>query len=37
MESILLGHIYHMINNNYITGHTVKNKIIARHMTQKSQ
>jgi len=25
MESILLGHIYHMINNDSITGYTVKN------------
>jgi len=24
-DSILLGHIYHMINNDSITGHTVKN------------
>ena len=23
-ESILLGHIYHMINDDCITGHTVK-------------
>ena len=25
MESILLGHIYHMNSNDFITGHTVKN------------
>ena len=28
MESILLGHVYHMINNDSITGHTVNNKMI---------
>jgi hypothetical protein len=25
MESILLGHIYHMINNDSSTGHIIKN------------
>jgi len=25
MESILIGHIYHMINNDSSTGHIIKN------------
>ena len=30
MESILLGHIYHMINNDSMIGHTVKNNSMSR-------
>jgi hypothetical protein len=29
-DSILLGHIYHMINNDSIIGHTVKNNHMSR-------